>query len=79
MREYQKSTENWLKENGDALLIAASVIAAMAYQAGFNHLRGVWQDDKAQYHPGTSIMADNYPGRDTHVSGHLTHNPSFLH
>ncbi|XP_034699428.1 ankyrin repeat-containing protein BDA1-like [Vitis riparia] len=42
MREYQKRKENWLKENRDALLIAASVIAAITYQAGFNHLRGVW-------------------------------------
>lgn len=42
MREYQKSKENWLKENRDALLIAASVIAAITYQAAFNHLRGVW-------------------------------------
>ena len=63
VRKYQKSTEIWLKENRDAVLVAASVIAAMAYQAGINPPGGVWQDEKGKHYPGTSIMADNFQGR----------------
>ena len=48
-------------------MITATVIAAMAYQAGLNPPGGVWQEDKRDsngeiiYFAGTSVMACNYP------------------
>lgn len=62
-----KNHEDWLKKKRDALMIAATVIATMAYQAGVNPPSGVWQEDNSNsegeiiYYAGTSIMAFNYP------------------
>ncbi|KAK6941324.1 PGG domain [Dillenia turbinata] len=61
----------WVKKKRDALMVAATVIAAMAYQAGLNPPSSVWNPDynytdpvtniNITYYAGTSIMADNYP------------------
>ncbi|XP_034699429.1 ankyrin repeat-containing protein ITN1-like [Vitis riparia] len=56
-----KNQENWLKNKREALMITASVIAAMAYQAGLNPPGSIWQDDKSDHDAGTSIMGDYCP------------------
>ncbi|XP_059634789.1 ankyrin repeat-containing protein BDA1-like [Cornus florida] len=53
---------NWLEKRRDSLMVASTVIAAMAYQAGVNPPSGVWQEDKEGYHKaGTSILASRLP------------------
>ncbi|KAL3747176.1 hypothetical protein ACJRO7_016023 [Eucalyptus globulus] len=56
----------WIKKKRDSLMIAATVIAAMAYQAGLNPPGGMWDNDQMvngtiYYYAGTSMMAANYP------------------
>ncbi|KAJ0030246.1 hypothetical protein Pint_14367 [Pistacia integerrima] len=60
--------DDWLKEMNNALMVVASLISTVTFQAGLNPPGGVWQEtEKAQdgaptsepYHmPGASIMAD---------------------
>ncbi|KAK2633162.1 hypothetical protein EUGRSUZ_L00453 [Eucalyptus grandis] len=64
----QEEDKHKIEKRHDSLMIAATVIAAMAYQAGLNPPGGVWDDDKEVngtivYYAGTSIMAANYPDR----------------
>ncbi|XP_031251328.1 ankyrin repeat-containing protein BDA1-like [Pistacia vera] len=68
----EKSVEkkdDWLKEMNNALMVVASLIATVTFQAGLNPPGGVWQDSKrvqdggaptsGPYHEaGESIMAD---------------------
>ncbi|KAJ9688053.1 hypothetical protein PVL29_014010 [Vitis rotundifolia] len=56
-----ENQENWLKNKREALMITTGVIAAMAYQAGLNPPRGIWQDDKSNRDAGKSIMGDYCP------------------
>ncbi|KAJ9688021.1 hypothetical protein PVL29_013980 [Vitis rotundifolia] len=56
-----ENQENWLKNKREALMITTGVIAAMAYQAGLNPPRGIWQDDKSNIDAGKSIMGDYCP------------------
>ncbi|KAL3497438.1 hypothetical protein ACH5RR_040170 [Cinchona calisaya] len=61
----------WLAKKRDALMVVASLIATMAFQAGVNPAGGVWQDDltvDAQGNPvsnphraGEAVMAQNHP------------------
>ncbi|KAK3438798.1 hypothetical protein EUGRSUZ_C03613 [Eucalyptus grandis] len=59
--------EKWIKKKRDSLMIIATVIAAMAYQAGLSPPCGLWdnnqKDDKGTilYYAGTSILAANNP------------------
>ncbi|KAG6598604.1 Ankyrin repeat-containing protein ITN1, partial [Cucurbita argyrosperma subsp. argyrosperma] len=57
----QKS--EWLRKQ-DSLMVVASLIATMAFQAGVNPPGGIWQDDKASGNPnqpaGTSIFAGKH-------------------
>ncbi|XP_022131494.1 ankyrin repeat-containing protein BDA1-like [Momordica charantia] len=57
--------ESWLTRKREALMVVASLIATMAFQAGVSPPGGVWQDDKASgkenHTAGTSIMAGKDP------------------
>ncbi|XP_051137629.1 ankyrin repeat-containing protein ITN1-like isoform X2 [Andrographis paniculata] len=62
-----KHREDWLEEMRSALMIVASLIASVAFQAGVNPPGGLWQDDSKPgdqpvYKAGFSIFARNYPG-----------------
>ncbi|KAK3438827.1 hypothetical protein EUGRSUZ_C03375 [Eucalyptus grandis] len=59
--------EKWIKKKRDSLMIIATVIAAMAYQAGLSPPCGLWDNDQKDdkgtilYYAGTSILAANDP------------------
>jgi hypothetical protein len=58
--------KNWLEERRNALMVVASLIATMAFQAGINPPNGNWQEDRQQppsqsHEAGRSIMADKMP------------------
>ncbi|MCL7034652.1 hypothetical protein MKW94_012821 [Papaver nudicaule] len=55
--------DNWLTKKHSVLMVVASLIATMAFQAGLNPPSGVWQDNsgKPKHLAGTSILADNAP------------------
>ncbi|KAK3008924.1 hypothetical protein RJ639_014706 [Escallonia herrerae] len=46
-----KKQHTWLEKKYDALLIAATLIAAMAYQAALNPPGGLWQEDTIEVCP----------------------------
>ncbi|KAH7574417.1 hypothetical protein JRO89_XS03G0293600 [Xanthoceras sorbifolium] len=54
---WQKTTkkENWLTRKRDSLMVVASLIATMAFQAGLNPPGGLWQDND----PNTGSQANN--------------------
>jgi len=53
--------EDWLDRMRSSLMVVASLIATMAFQAGINPPGGVWQDDNDPLHkPGYAIMAFNH-------------------
>ncbi|KAK9060609.1 hypothetical protein SSX86_021315 [Deinandra increscens subsp. villosa] len=60
-------TENddWLNKKRSSLMVVASLIATMAFQAGTNPPSGVWQDDGSSNDPlhkaGFAIMPSNHP------------------
>ncbi|PIN07442.1 hypothetical protein CDL12_19996 [Handroanthus impetiginosus] len=71
-----KNQAEWLEKKKSALMVVASLIATMAFQAGVTPPGGVWQDDKVvnsqgnqiitdlthkNHSAGFSIMARNYP------------------
>lgn len=56
--------EDWLAKKREALMVVASLIATMAFQAGTNPPGGLWQDDSSAgsapaslHNAGESIMA----------------------
>ncbi|XAR57613.1 hypothetical protein NMG60_11025811 [Bertholletia excelsa] len=51
----------WVKRNGDPLMVVASLIATIAFQVGASPPGGFWQDDKDGHVAGEAIMAYNYP------------------
>ncbi|KAF3446088.1 hypothetical protein FNV43_RR11267 [Rhamnella rubrinervis] len=55
-----KDPEDWLTRKRDSLMVVASLIATMAFQAGLNPPGGLWQDDK-EHMAGKSIMAVKQP------------------
>ena len=54
-----------MKKKRDALMVAATLIAVMAFQSALNPPGGVWDDDKnsggGKMSAGTSIMVHYYP------------------
>ncbi|XP_022728816.1 ankyrin repeat-containing protein BDA1-like [Durio zibethinus] len=68
---------DWLERKRNALMLVASLLATMAFQAGVNPPSGVWQDtsssssssslapsndsNESHHEAGSSIMADNNP------------------
>ncbi|XP_059639401.1 ankyrin repeat-containing protein ITN1-like [Cornus florida] len=51
----------WLEKKRDALIVVASLIATMAFQAGVSPPGGAWQDNTSPHRAGEAIMAYNYP------------------
>ncbi|XP_039156933.1 ankyrin repeat-containing protein NPR4 [Eucalyptus grandis] len=66
-KQKEDKHEERIEKMRNSLMITATVIAAMAYQAGISPPCGVWDDDKKDkqdkilYLAGTSIMAANDP------------------
>ncbi|KAL4297037.1 hypothetical protein GQ457_12G023970 [Hibiscus cannabinus] len=63
---------DWLERKRNILMLVASLLAAMAFQAGVNPPSGVWQDNGPSgfsstesngknHTAGFSVLADNYP------------------
>ncbi|KAK3040402.1 hypothetical protein RJ639_026807 [Escallonia herrerae] len=70
MKNCLKRQHPWLEKKYEALLVAATVIAAMAYQAVLSPPGGLWQDDETvdlgnnqniTFYAGTSLMAAHFP------------------
>ncbi|KAJ9688026.1 hypothetical protein PVL29_013985 [Vitis rotundifolia] len=62
----RENTKEWKMKKRDALMVAATLIAGMAFQAAVNPPGGVWGEEKdagngKKILAGTSIMAHNYP------------------
>ncbi|XP_052182855.1 ankyrin repeat-containing protein ITN1-like [Diospyros lotus] len=56
----------WLSKKQNALMVVASLIATMAFQAGVSPPGGVWQDNSPNnsingHRAGEAVMAYNYP------------------
>ncbi|KAI5586159.1 hypothetical protein POPTR_006G223800v4 [Populus trichocarpa] len=66
-RKYQRRQSYGLGEKRNALMIVASLIATMAFQAGISPPGGLWQEDSQgatsneHHEAGRSIMADKLP------------------
>ena len=64
-----KPAENWLSRKRESLMVVASLIATMAFQAGTNPPGGLWQDDSSNGtassggSAGKAIMAYRDSGR----------------
>ena len=62
----RENKKEWTMKKRDALMVAATLIAGMAFQAAVNPPGGVWGEEKdgsngKKMLAGTSIMAHNYP------------------
>ncbi|KAL3747178.1 hypothetical protein ACJRO7_016025 [Eucalyptus globulus] len=65
-KQEEDKHKKWIEKKRDSLMITATVIAAMAYQAGISPPGGVWDNDQKDnstilYYAGTPIMAANDP------------------
>ncbi|XP_039165814.1 uncharacterized protein LOC104428481 [Eucalyptus grandis] len=66
-KQKEDKHEEWIEKKRHSLMIIATVIAAMAYQAGLSPPCGLWDNDQKDdngtilYYAGTSIMAANLP------------------
>nr|GEW89160.1 ankyrin repeat-containing domain, PGG domain protein [Tanacetum cinerariifolium] len=58
------NNEDWLDKKRNSLMVVASLIATMAFQAGVNPPSGVWQDESPNNDPlhmaGYAIMVSNH-------------------
>ncbi|GFZ15567.1 hypothetical protein Acr_24g0017570 [Actinidia rufa] len=62
----------WLAKKRDALMVVASLLASMAFQAGVNPPGGVWQENSPNYsdpHTTGNLTTSSDP----HTAGNLTH------
>ncbi|KAI8004932.1 hypothetical protein LOK49_LG08G01343 [Camellia lanceoleosa] len=59
---------DWLQRR-DILMVVASVVAAMTFDAAENPPGGVWQDDKDGHKAGEAVMAYNNPQLYTYFFG----------
>ncbi|CAL5397922.1 unnamed protein product [Camellia sinensis] len=55
------SKGEWLSKKRDILMVVASLIATMAFQAAISPPGGFWQDNTPAHRAGEAIMAYNYP------------------
>ncbi|KAI3814807.1 hypothetical protein L1987_14452 [Smallanthus sonchifolius] len=59
-----KNNGDWLDKKRNALMVVASLIATMSFQADTNPPSGVWQDDSTDdplHKAGYAVMALNHP------------------
>ncbi|XP_052180583.1 ankyrin repeat-containing protein ITN1-like [Diospyros lotus] len=66
LKAKQVNQIEWLSKKQDALMVVASLIATMAFQAGVSPPGGVWQDNSPanstnSHRAGEAVMAYNYP------------------
>ncbi|GKD82404.1 ankyrin repeat-containing domain, PGG domain protein, partial [Tanacetum coccineum] len=59
-KQDSKNNEDWLDKKRNTLMVVASLIATMAFQAGTNPPSGVWQDTSTDHRAGYSIMEYNH-------------------
>ncbi|KAL3500823.1 hypothetical protein ACH5RR_039916 [Cinchona calisaya] len=61
----QSVTEEWIENRRNAIMVVASLIATMAFQAGISPPGGVWQDDLVDgpnpHRAGEAVMAQTHP------------------
>ncbi|KAJ0724547.1 putative PGG domain-containing protein [Helianthus annuus] len=57
LKEELPENDDWLNRKRSSLMVVASLIATMAFQAGTNPPSGVWQDDDSSHQAGFAIMA----------------------
>ncbi|KAJ9688044.1 hypothetical protein PVL29_014002 [Vitis rotundifolia] len=64
-KEIRENKKEWTTKKREALMIAATLIAGMAFQSAVSPPGGVWDEEKdageGKMLAGTSIMAHNYP------------------
>ncbi|KAK3438840.1 hypothetical protein EUGRSUZ_C03399 [Eucalyptus grandis] len=67
-KQEEDKHKKWIEKKRNSLMITATVIAAMAYQAGISPPGGVWDNDQKDknngailHYAGTPIMAANDP------------------
>ncbi|PON95968.1 Transmembrane protein [Trema orientale] len=81
-----KKPENWLTRKREALMVVASLIATMAFQAVTTPPGGLWQDDSSP--AGSGSASQGAPASDTAVDSHKAgesimayhhHGPSWYH
>ncbi|XP_052180428.1 ankyrin repeat-containing protein At5g02620-like [Diospyros lotus] len=66
LKAKQVNQIEWLSKKQDVLMVVASLIATMAFQAGVSPPGGVWQDNlpansTSPHRAGEAVMAYNYP------------------
>ncbi|KAI3711857.1 hypothetical protein L1987_70406 [Smallanthus sonchifolius] len=64
LREELTENDDWLNRKRSSLMVVASLIATMAFQAGTNPPSGVWQDDSSNNplrKAGFAVMPSNHP------------------
>ncbi|CAI9285326.1 unnamed protein product [Lactuca saligna] len=64
LKETSKNSDDWLDKKRNTLMVVASLIATMAFQAGTNPPGGVWQDGTLtdeNRRAGYAIMASSHP------------------
>jgi hypothetical protein len=57
--KYWKQTENWKEETRGTLMVVATMIATMAFQAGISPPGGVWQQNISNSTEGSNCKQDN--------------------
>ncbi|XP_030502899.2 ankyrin repeat-containing protein BDA1-like [Cannabis sativa] len=57
--EKVRKPENWLTRKRESLMVVASLIATMAFQAGTNPPGGLWQDDNSSTPVSNVTIADS--------------------
>lgn len=64
LKETSKTSDDWLDKKRNTLMVVASLIATMAFQAGTNPPSGVWQDGSTtdpNRRAGYAVMVYNHP------------------
>ncbi|KAM0020430.1 putative ankyrin repeat-containing domain, PGG domain, ankyrin repeat-containing domain superfamily [Helianthus debilis subsp. tardiflorus] len=60
LKKESKNNDDWLDKKRNTLMVVASLIATMAFQAGTNPPSGVWQDNSIAQ-AGSAVMLYNHP------------------
>ncbi|KAK6927245.1 Ankyrin repeat, partial [Dillenia turbinata] len=81
--KYLNRQDDWLEKKRSTLMVVASLIATMAFQAGVNPPSGAWQDTQVVYPKGNPPEPSNYEpphfaGQSVMASNHRLLYDSFL-